>query len=211
MAVIESSLDSRAVSPTRAAGLWQFLQSTGRQYGLEVSADVDERYHIEKSTEAACRYLKKAYREYGSWSAAALSYNGGQARITRELKDQRAEEALDLWLVEETTRYYYRMLAIKLIFEHPQQYGFMLKPADLYKPMAFKKVSISTSIPDLAAFARQNQIGYAQLKDFNSWLRSDKLRNTSGKTYTILIPTKESLTYKKGDRPKVHNAAWVVQ
>jgi len=211
LAVIESSLDPRAVSPARAAGLWQFLQSTGKQYSLEVSAEVDERYHIEKSTVAACRYLKETYQKYGSWSAAALSFNGGQARITNELRDQRVDEALDLWLVEETTRYYYRMLSIKQIFEHPQQYGFILKPADLYKPMEFKEVTVSSSIPDLVAFAKQYNITYAQLKDFNSWLRSDKLSNASGKTYTIVIPTKESLYYKKGDQPKVHHAAWVVE
>lgn len=211
LAVIESSLDPRAVSPARAAGLWQFLQSTGKQYGLEVSAEVDERYHIEKSTVAACRYLKETYQKYGSWSAAALSFNGGQARITNELRDQRVDEALDLWLVEETTRYYYRMLSIKQIFEHPQQYGFILKPADLYKPMEFKEVTVSSSIPDLVAFAKQYNITYAQLKDFNSWLRSNKLSNASGKTYTIVIPTKESLYYKKGDQPKVHHAAWVVE
>jgi len=207
LAVIESSLDPRAVSSARAAGLWQFLQSTGKQYGLEVSAEVDERYHIEKSTEAACRYLKNAYQKYGSWSAAAMSYNGGQSRITNELIDQREDDALDLWLAEETTRYYYRMLSIKQIFEHPQQYGFILKPEDLYKPIEFKEVTVSSSIPDLVAFAKQYNITYAQLKDFNSWLRSDKLSNTSGKTYTILIPTKESLSYKKGKAPKVHQCS----
>lgn len=211
LAVIESSLDYRAVSPAQAAGLWQFLQSTGKQYGLEVSPEVDERYHVEKSTEAACRYLKDAYRKYGSWSGAILSYNGGQARIAGELNNQRANEALDLWLVEETTRYYYRMLAIKQIFEHPQQYGFILKPADLYKPLEFRKVNLTGSIPDLVAYAQENQITYAQLKDFNSWLRSNKLSNASGKSYTILIPTRESLFYKKEKQPKVHNRAWVVQ
>lgn len=211
LAVIESSLDPRAVSPARAAGLWQFLQSTGRQFGLEVGTEVDERYHVEKSTEAACRYLKDAYRKYGSWSAAALSYNGGQGRITTELRDQRTDEVLDLWLVEETTRYYYRMLAIKQIFEQPQQYGFILKAADLYKPMEFKEVTVSGSIPDLVAFAQENRITYAHLKDFNSWLRSNKLSNAAGKSYTILIPTKESLYYRKGEKPKVHNQAWVIK
>ena len=211
LAVIESSLDPRAISPARAAGLWQFLQSTGREYGLEVSATVDERYHIEKSTVAASRYLKDAYRRYGSWSAAALSYNGGQGRITRELSNQQTREALDLWLVEETSRYYYRMLAIKQIFENPMQYGFVIQPEHLYKPMEFKKVEVTSSIPDLVAFARQHQVTYAQLKDFNSWLRDTKLTNTSGKTYTILIPTEESLYYQKGEVPKVHNQAWVVE
>jgi len=211
LAVIESSLDYRAVSPARAAGLWQFMQSTGKQYGLEITSEVDERYHIEKSTAAASRYLRSAYRKYGSWSGAALSYNGGQGRITTEMNKQRAADALDLWLVEETTRYYYRMLAIKLIFENPQQYGFVIKPDHLYKPMEFREVSVNTSITDLVAFARQNNVTYAQLKDFNSWLRSTKLSNSSGKSYTILIPTRESLYYRKGEEPKVHDAAWTVQ
>ncbi len=210
LAVIESNLDHRAVSPAGAVGLWQFLQSTGRENGLEVRTDVDERYHIEKSTVAACRYLKNAYNKYGSWSAAAMSYNGGQARITNELRDQKVDDALDLWLVEETTRYYYRMLAIKQVFEQPWQYGFVIKPENLYKPMEFKKVNITNTIPDLVTFAQQNGITYAQLKDFNSWLRTDKLNNASGKSYTILIPTDEDLYYKKGSDPKVHNPAWVV-
>lgn len=209
LAVIESGLDPRAVSPARAAGLWQFLQSTGRDHGLEISATVDERYHIEKSTAAASNYLKEAYKKYGSWSAAALSYNGGQARISRELSSQQVSDALDLWLVEETTRYYYRILAIKQIFENPRQYGFVIQPDHLYKPMEFKKVEVSTSIPNLATFAKKHQITYAQLKDFNSWLRDTKLTNTSGKTYTILIPTQDDLYYNKGEKPKVHNPAWV--
>ena len=210
LAVIESNLDHRAVSPAGAVGLWQFLQSTGRENGLEVRTDVDERYHIEKSTVAACRYLKNAYNKYGTWSAAAMSYNGGQARITNELRDQKVDDALDLWLVEETTRYYYRMLAIKQVFEQPWQYGFVIKPENLYKPMEFKKVNVTNTIPDLVTFAQQNGITYAQLKDFNSWLRTDKLNNASGKSYTILIPTDEDLYYKKGSDPKVHNPAWVV-
>lgn len=211
LAVIESSLDWRAVSPARAAGLWQFLQTTGREHGLEVRTDVDERYNVEKSTIAACKYLKDAYRKYGSWSAAAMAYNGGQGRITNELRNQRADEALDLWLVEETTRYYYRMLAIKQIFEHPRQYGYVIKPEHLYKPMTFKKINVTSTIPDLVAFAKENNITYAQLKDFNSWLRSDKLNNASGKSYSILIPTKDDLYYNSGDKPKVHNPIWVTE
>lgn len=210
LAVIESNLDHRAVSPASAVGLWQFIQTAGRENGLEIRSEVDERYHIEKSTVAACKYLKNAYRRYGSWSAASMSYNGGQGRITNELRNQKAEDALDLWLVEETTRYYYRMLAIKQIFENPQQYGFVIKPEHLYKPMEFKKVDVTSTIPDLVSFAREHGITYAQLKDFNSWLRSDKLNNASGKRYTILIPTEEDLYYKKGGKPKVHNPAWVV-
>lgn len=209
LAVIESSLDVRAISPARAAGLWQFLESTGKQYGLEVSGEVDERYHVERSTMAAARYLRDAYRKFGSWSAAAMAYNGGQGRISSELSNQGAKEALDLWLVEETTRYYYRMLAIKMIFENPQQYGFVIKPEQLYKPISFKEVTVTSSIPDLASFARSHGITYAQLKDFNSWLRSTKLTVPSGKRYTLLIPVKEDLFYRKGEKQEVHNKAWI--
>ncbi len=210
LAVIESNLDSRAVSPARAAGLWQFMPSTAPGYGLEVSAEVDERYHIEKSTVAAAKYLKDAYRKYNSWSSATMSYNGGQGRITNELRNQKADDGLDLWLVEETTRYYYRMLAIKLVFENPSQYGFILRGNQLYKPMEFKRVEVTSSIPSLVDFAKEHGVTYAQLKDFNSWLRSTKLTVRAGKKYTILIPTKESLYYNKGEKPKVHNPKWVV-
>ncbi|MDI9604577.1 MAG: lytic transglycosylase domain-containing protein, partial [Bacteroidota bacterium] len=209
LAVIESSLDPRAVSPARATGLWQLLSGTAQELGLEVSSEVDERYHISKSTVAACRFLKDAYRRYGSWSAAVMSYNGGKARITSELSKQQAEEALDLWLVEETSRYYFRMMAIKSLFENPSKYGFILRGDQLYKPMEFKEVNVSTAIPNLASFARENGITYAQLKDFNSWLRDTKLTNKLGKTYTILIPTRESLYYKKGEKIKIHDKRWV--
>lgn len=209
LAVIESSMSPRAVSPARAAGLWQFMPATGKEFGLEVSNDVDERYHVEKSTVAACNYLKDAYNKYNSWSAAAMAYNGGQGRITRELNNQHAEHALDLWLVEETTRYFYRMLAIKLVFENPRQYGFVIKPGHLHKPMEFKEVEVTKSIADLAAFAKQQGITYAQLKDFNPWLRSRSLNVRSGKSYTLKIPTQESLYYSNDKSVKVHNKNWV--
>ena len=209
LAVIESSMNPRAVSPARAAGLWQFMPATGRDFGLEVSNDVDERYHVEKSTVAACNYLKDAYNKYNSWSAAAMAYNGGQGRITRELNNQHAEHALDLWLVEETTRYFYRILAIKLVFENPSQYGFVIKPEHLHKPMEFKEIKVTQSIPNLATFAKQHGVTYAQLKDFNSWLRSTSLNVSSGKSYTLQIPTKESLYYSKDKPVKVHNKNWI--
>lgn len=211
LAVIESSLDPRAVSPARASGLWQFMPATASEFGLEVSSEVDERYHIEKATIAACKYLKGAFNKYGSWSAAALSYNGGQGRITRELQNQQSNEALDLWLVEETTRYFYRMLAIKLVFENPPQYGFIIRPDHLYKPIIFKDINVSTSIPSLVDFAKQHGLTYAQLKDFNSWLRSTKLTVGPGKSYTLQLPTRESLYYNKKDRPIVHDKRWVTE
>ncbi|WP_029905927.1 lytic transglycosylase domain-containing protein [Prevotella sp. 10(H)] len=213
LAVIESSLDHRAVSSAGAAGLWQFMPKTAPNYGLEVSPEVDERYSIEKSTEAACRYFKEAYAKYGSWASVALSYNAGQGRISTELEKQQADDSLDLWLVNETTRYYYRMLAIKQILEEPAKYGFVLTENDLYKPIEFTKTEVTQTIPDLAAFAKQNGLTYAQLKDFNSWLRDRKLTISakSQSAYTILLPTQESLYYKKGERVKVHNRAWIYQ
>lgn len=211
LAVIESNLDQRAVSPAGAVGLWQFMKTTAPSYGLEISSEVDERYSVEKATVAACKYLKEAYAKLGSWASVALAYNGGQARISRELEKQQADSGLDLWLVNETTRYYFRMLAIKEIFEKPQKYGFVLTERDLYKPIEFTKVEVTQSISDLATFAKENGISYAQLKDFNTWLRDRKLTISakSKSSYTILIPTKESLYYKKGEKVKVHNSQWI--
>lgn len=213
LCVIESNLDHRAVSSAGAAGLWQFMKRTAPAYGLEVSSEVDERYSVEKATEAACRYFKEAYAKYNSWTSVALSYNAGQGRISGELEKQQAEEGLDLWLVEETSRYYYRMLAIKQVFENPYKYGFVIKGEQLYKPVKYKEVKVTESIPDLAAFAKQQGITYAQLKDFNLWLRDRKLTITvkNPKTYTILVPEKESLYYKKGGKVKVHNRNWIVE
>ncbi len=210
LAVIESNLNHRAYSPAGAAGLWQFMKTTA-SYGLQITTEVDERYSIEKSTEAACKYLNEAYRKYNSWSAVALSYNAGQGRISGELNKQQADEALDLWLVEETTRYYYRMLAIKQVMEHPYKYGFVLNADQLYKPIKFREVDVTETIADLATFAGEQGITYAQLKDFNSWLRDRKLTISAkaSKTYTILIPEKESLHYNNGKKVEVHNKKWI--
>lgn len=213
MCVIESSLSPTAVSTAGAAGLWQFMKKTAPEFGLEVSEEVDERYAIEASTEAACKYLKQAYAKYNNWAAAILSFNAGQGRISKELDAQRVSDALDLFLVEESTRYYFRMLAVKQIFENPQRYGFFLLAEQLYKPMEFKRVQVSESIDNLVAFAASQGITYAQLKGANAWLRSNKLtiKAGSGKKYTLLIPTQESLYYDRGRKPTVHNSAWVVE
>lgn len=211
LAVIESSLNPRAISVAKAVGLWQFMPTTGKQFGLEITSEVDERYHVEKSTEAACKYLKSAYAKYGNWKDVALSYNGGMGRITGELEKQLEYSGLDLWLVEETARYYFRMLAIKEVFENPYKYGFVIKANQLYKPIKFKEITVSESINDLTSFAKRNGITYAQLKDFNSWLRDRKLTipANSSKTYTILIPTQESLYYKKGEKIEVYDKRWI--
>ncbi|MDR0747963.1 MAG: lytic transglycosylase domain-containing protein [Tannerellaceae bacterium] len=209
LAVIESHLDPRVSSPARAVGTWQFMESTAKQYGLTVTPTVDERCDVEKSTLAACKYLKEAYRKYGSWFDVAASYNGGMGRISGELSKQQEDSAFDLWLVQETTRYPYRIMAIKQVFENPYKYGFVLQAKDLYKPIKTKEVSVSADIPSLAGFAKEQGVTYADLKRFNPWLRDRKL-NTLGKTYKIRIPDAEDMYYKKPNT-YVHDSRWAVK
>lgn len=209
LAVIESNLDPRIRSRAKAVGMWQFLEATGRQYGLTITPTVDERCHVAEATKAACRYLKDAYEKYGDWASVAASYNGGMGRISGELDRQNADSSFDLWLVEETTRYVYRIMAIKQIFENPYKYGFVLRASDLYKPIACTPVEVSSDIPDLAEFATRREISYADLKRFNPWLRDRKLQ-TGGKTYTLLIPQKQDMYYQTPNT-YVHNPAWVVK
>lgn len=209
LAVIESNLDPQVSSPARAVGLWQLLEGTAKDEGLTVQATVDERRHIKKSTEAACGYLKKAYAKYGNWTDVVASYNAGMGRISGELEKQSADSALDLWLVEETSRYVYRMIAIKQIFENPSKFGFILKAEDLYKPIRIKSVQVTADISDLVAFAQQYGITYADLKRFNTWLRDRKLV-TGGKIYYIDIPEKEDLFYNTPNAA-VHDPRWITK
>jgi membrane-bound lytic murein transglycosylase D len=191
LALIESGL-LNVVSPAGAAGFWQILQSTGRELGLEVTTDVDERYHLEKSTRAAARFLRDAHRLYNSWTSAAASYNMGRAGLNRQITSQKTPGYFDLWLNEETSRYVFRIMAIKAIFENPQGYGFYLQPDDLYPPLDYYTVSVDTTITDLVAFAHHHQVTYKELRTLNPWLRTRELNNRSRKVYEIKI-TKESL------------------
>ncbi len=207
LAVIESSLDERAISKAKAVGLWQFMEDTGRIYGLEINTQVDERYHIVKSTQAACRYLSDAYRKYGDWVSVAASYNGGMGRISSELSKQQVDSAFDLLLVEETSRYVFRIMAMKEIFSNPYKYGFILKKENLYPTIETQTVKVSQDILDFADFARKYDINYYLLKTFNPWLRDRGLK-TNGRTYLIDIPVKENMYYDTS-RIKVHNKAWI--
>lgn len=209
LAVIESHLEPRVTSPAKAVGTWQLLEGTAKQYGLAVTPTVDERCDVAKSTEAACRYLKAAYEKYGDWASVAASYNAGMGRISGELTKQSADSTFDLWLVEETSRYVYRIIAMKQIFENPYKYGFVLRADDLYKPIECEEVTVTSDIGDLSDFATKRGITYADLKRFNPWLRDRKL-DTLGKTYVLQIP-KESDMYYKTPNTKVHNPAWVVR
>ncbi|MDR0976180.1 MAG: lytic transglycosylase domain-containing protein [Prevotellaceae bacterium] len=195
LAAIESNFNLLARSPAGAAGMWQFMEKTGREYGLEVTSNIDERSHVEKATRAACQYLKKAYAKYGDWLTVAASYNGGQARISSAIDQQLVNKATDLWLVEETSRYMFRLLAAKAVFSDPQRYGFLLKREQLYPFIPYDEVTVTTGIDDLAQFARDNGVTYAQLKDFNPWLRDTSLANKSGRTYVLKIPTQKGMYY----------------
>jgi len=196
LALIESGL-MNTVSPSNATGFWQFLDKTGKQYGLEVTEQVDERYHVVKSTEAACRYLKAAYAELNNWTLAAASYNAGQGRISRETARQKKQDYYDLYLNAETSRYIFRILALKLISENPAGYGFYLRNKDLYLPLTTYSVRVDTSITDLVNFAARNNVSYRILKEFNPWLRSDQLKVLPGKSYTLDFPDKNSIHYSR--------------
>lgn len=209
LAVIESSLNPRALSPAKAAGLWQLMPATGKEYGLEVNDDVDERYDPVKATEAASRYLKNAYAKYGNWESVAASYNGGMARISKELGAQQAESAFNLYLADETMRYIFRMLAMKLIMENPSAYGFNLTADQLYQPIVYKTVEVSGPVDDWAAWAKEQGIDYLTLREHNPWIRSKSLPNKTGKTYKVNIPSRDSLSRSR-QKVTVYNPAWVV-
>lgn len=208
LAVIESSLNPLAKSPAGAAGLWQFMPLTGREHGLEVNANIDERYHVEKETRAACRYLKEAYAKYGNWLCVAAAYNAGQARISSQLEKQMATRAADLWLVEETSRYMFRLLAAKAVLSHPIRYGFRLRREHLYPPIPYTEHTVKTGIASLPRFARDHGLTYAQLKEANPWLRDLSLANRSGRTYVLKLPRPEALHYEPQSTP-VHCRAWI--
>jgi hypothetical protein len=208
--VIESSVNVQARSGVGAVGLWQFMPDTGKEYGLEVTETVDERYHVTKSTVAACKYLRKAYAKYKDWIAVAASYNAGQARIQQQMDRQGTDQMLDLLLAEETSRYVYRIFAAKIMFSHPMAFGYYLRSSDLYPVIPCKEVTVSTTITDLARFAQGQGINQALLRMFNPWLRGNSLQNRSGKTYVIQIPTKEGMYIKPADI-KAYDPRWVVE
>ncbi|MBD5180768.1 MAG: lytic transglycosylase domain-containing protein [Bacteroidales bacterium] len=210
LACVESVLNPRALSPAKAAGLWQFMPATARQYGLEVNEFVDERYNIEKETEAACKYLKKSLADFGNWESAAASYNGGPARISNELSSQLASSSFDLYLVDETSRYFFRILATKLIMENPADYGFNLTAEQLYQPEDCSIVEVSTPVSDWPLWAKEHGITYAQLREANPWIRAKSLPNKTGKTYRVKVPTKDSLSRSKCKK-HTYNSNWITK
>lgn len=187
LCVAESSLQNLR-SPAGALGYWQFLSSTGREYGLEITDQVDERYHLEKATDAACKYLKYAYERFGSWTAAAASYNCGLAGYDRFSTHQQSRNYYDLLLPEETNRYIFRILALKYILENPERMGFITTESDVYQPVPTREVKITQSIPSLVAFAKSQGTSYKILKTLNPWLRDHSLMVGAGESYRVLVP-----------------------
>ncbi|MCB0600334.1 MAG: lytic transglycosylase domain-containing protein [Saprospiraceae bacterium] len=188
LAVIESNLRNET-SPAGARGIWQFLKSIGAYYHLEINDEVDERLNVEKSTEAACKYLKDSKQKFGSWTLAAAAYNMGDTRLRKELDMQKTDNYYDLNLNDETSRYVFRILAVKEILKDPQAFGFIIEPQQLYKPLdKYKIIEVKSGISDLGTFAVDNGITYRMLKVYNPWLRTSKLTNKTGKTYEIKIP-----------------------
>ncbi|MCQ2133878.1 MAG: lytic transglycosylase domain-containing protein [Bacteroidales bacterium] len=187
--VIESNLDPKARSSAGAAGLWQLMTATAKEQGLEVNANVDERYHIEKATRAACKILKASYAKYGDWLTVAAAYNAGQGGISKRMTDQNESKATDLWLVEETSRYMFRIMAAKMMFENPASFGFIVLEADKYRRNPPKEiVTTRNEIANLVNFANNHGVSYMELKNENLWLREDKLNNASHREYKIIIP-----------------------
>lgn len=187
LAVIESGLIN-AISPSGAKGVWQFMPETAKEIGLEVNTEVDERYHLIKSTEAACRYLQKAYSKFNNWTMAAASYNGGMSGLFKQLEYQKGLDYYDLWLNDETSRYVFRILALKEIMKNHEKYGYLIQKEQLYQPISTRSIVIDSSITDLSDFAQKQGINYKILKVHNPWLREKKLSNTTKKTYSIDIP-----------------------
>lgn len=185
--LIESNL-MNVTSPKDAVGFWQILETSGREFGLEVTKEVDQRYDPIKSTEAACRYLKKAHGKFGNWTLVAASYNRGMNGVDKALDNQQVASYYDLYLNEETSRYVFRILAIKEIMKNPTRYGFKIDPRLTYERDAVEYVTVDETINDLISFSKKHGINYKLLKYYNPWLRDDRLTVKNGRSYQIAIP-----------------------
>ena len=190
LALIESGLEN-VTSSAGAKGFWQIMRATGRELGLEVNSNVDERYHVELATRTACTYLKKAKERLGSWTLAAASYNRGMAGIQRLLTKQQVDNYYDLLLGTETKRYMFRILAVKAIVESPDRYGFFIDEAQMYTPLEYRTVEVDTAIGNIARFSKQMGVNYKTMKLYNPWLLQNHLNNKSRKLYHIALPVEE--------------------
>jgi len=191
LACAESDL-SNAISPAGATGFWQIMEGTGKEYGMTINNEVDDRYNLEKSTRFACSYFKRAYERYGSWTMAAASYNNGFSGLSEQVEIQKETNYYDLLLNEETARYVFRIAALKLIMSEPLKYGLVVTEVDLYKPIPYKEIKVNTAVPSFEQFARQYETNYKVLKFLNPWLRKPFLTNSEGREYIIRVPEKDA-------------------
>lgn len=187
LAMAESGFEN-VVSPAKAVGVWQILESTAKEYGLEVNTIVDERYDLEKSTEVACKYLLQSYKEFGSWTMAAATYNAGRNGVENQISKQKTSNYYDLLLNEETARYVFRVIAHKLITENPSEYGFHLEETDYYPLISTHNIDVDMEISNITDFAVENSTNYKIIKQFNPWLRQNYLPDQPNKIYHIKIP-----------------------
>lgn len=208
LAAIESHFDNTAVSGAGAAGMWQLMPATAREYGLEVTEYVDERYDYEKATAAACKYFKKAYAKYGCWMTVAAAYNAGMRRISESLEAQNVDHAMDLFLNKETSRYVFRLLAMKLIMSHPRKYGFFIEERQLYQPLDCKTVVVDTPVPSWVDWAQAHGLTYSLLRELNPWIRKDSLPNKGKKSYKVKIISEDGLLRSK-QRAETYDENWV--
>jgi len=195
LCVIESGL-TNATSSANAQGFWQFISSSGKTYGLAIDDDVDMRNDLEASTEAACKYLRSLYNRFHSWTAAAAAYNCGENGLARRMASQNTNNYYDLRLNTETGRYVYRILAMKQIMQHPQQYGYFIRHCDTYPIIPTRTVTLSGQNVDLYQFAQKNNTSYKMLRTLNPWLQTDKLKNKANKSYQVKLPTDKGLLHK---------------
>jgi len=186
--VAESALQQNAWSAVGAASFWQFMKDTGPRYGLEINEEVDERFHVVKATDAACKYFKEAYAKFGSWTSAAASYNCGMGGFNKQAEFQESNNYYDLIFPEETNRYVFRILALKHLLTNAKRYGMIIENHEAYKPLQYRTVTVTASIPNLTTFAKENNSTYKMLKIYNPWLRAHKLTVKPGKTYEIQFP-----------------------
>ncbi|MDR1339422.1 MAG: lytic transglycosylase domain-containing protein [Prevotellaceae bacterium] len=188
LCITESNLQN-VVSPAKAAGFWQFLPGTAKEFGLQITPEIDERYNLEKATKAACEYMKMAYSKFGNWTLAAASYNVGMAHVANQTAIQKQKSYYDLHLNQETTRYVYRAVAYKTIMNAPAKYGFCISQKDKFEPLLYKEIDVAGPT-DWIAFAEKNGTNYKVLKIFNPWIISPKL--SSVKSYRVKIPVKRT-------------------
>lgn len=189
LAMAESALNPNAMSAAKAAGLWQIMPGTGRDHGLLVGSEVDERYDVEKSTEAACKHLLKSYAEFGSWALAAAAYNLGDAGVRRRIDKQGVTNYYDAFLPEETLRYMFRILSFKLIVENPSFYGYMIQSGDYYPVLDnYTEITVDDAQIDWSKVAKDNGTTYKMLRQLNHWIRDYEYKNTARRKLTVKIP-----------------------